>query len=350
MNWSLMGESFVVACNAVLPIVVLVIVGYILRRLNIISESFQKQGNKFCFKIMISILLFCNIYAIEDIIKIGDYGIFILEVAIAITILFLIGIVVVKLCIKDSKQQGVVHQCLFRSNYAIIGIPLATFIATSLGYAEDSDIVGIASLVSAISIPLFNVFAVISLSMYDKGENGHIDIKKMLKGIITNPLIIGVLTGLVALAIRQILIVCNVSWRLSDIVFIYKPLTQIGNMATPFALLMLGAGFTFSAVAKLKYQIILGTVIRIALVPAVFLISFYFILDAQFGSATIYFPALIALFSTPVAVSSAPMAVEMGQDGELAGQLVVWTSLFSILSLFIIIMISVNTGVLPIQG
>ena len=100
----------------------------------------------------------------------------------------------------------------------------------------------------------------------------------------------------------------------------------------------------------LKYQIILGTVIRVVLVPAIFLISFNFILKAQFGSATIYFPALIALFSTPVAVSSAPMAVEMGQDGELAGQLVVWTSIASIFSLFAIIMIAVSTGVLPIQG
>lgn len=343
-------DSFVVACEAVLPIVVLVIVGYILRKIGIISERFQKEGNKFCFKIMISVLLFCNIYNIEDITKIGEYGIFILEVAVAIVILFILGIFIVKVFIKDPKQRGVVHQCLFRSNYAIIGIPLATFIATSLGYSEDSAIVGIASLVSAISIPLFNVFAVISLSMYDKGENGHLDVKKMLKGIVTNPLIIGVVTGLIALCIRQIFIVTNITWRLSDFVIIYKPLTQIGNMATPFALIMLGAGFTFSAVARLKYQIILGTVIRVVLVPAIFLISFNFILKAQFGSATIYFPALIALFSTPVAVSSAPMAVEMGQDGELAGQLVVWTSIASIFSLFAIIMIAVSTGVLPIQG
>lgn len=350
MILNIVGDSFVVACEAVLPIVVLVIVGYVLRRLKVISESFQKEGNKICFKVMISVLLFCNIYEIEDITKIEEYGIFILEVAVAIIILFLIGIVVVKLCIKDPKQQGVVHQCLFRSNYAIIGIPLATFIAESLGYQADSAIVGIASLVSAISIPLFNVFAVISLSMYDKGENGHIDIKKMLKGIVTNPLIIGVVAGLLALCVRQIFITCDISWRLADFVIIYKPLNQIGDMATPFALIMLGAGFTFSAVARLKYQIILGTVIRVVLVPAVFLISFNFILKAQYGSATMYFPALIALFSTPVAVSSAPMAVQMGQDGELAGQLVVWTSLASILSLFAIIMIAVTTGVLPIQG
>lgn len=350
MSWSLICESFIVACEAVLPIVVLVVVGYVLKKLGIISDRFQKEGNKFCFKIMISILLFCNIYAIEDISQIGEYGVFILEVAVAIAILFILGILVVKLCIKDPKQQGVVHQCLFRSNYAIIGIPLATFIGESLGYSVDSPIVGIASLVSAVSIPLFNVFAVISLSMYDKGENGKIDIKKMLKGIITNPLIIGVFSGVLALCIREILVVADISWRLKDFVIIYKPLTQIGNMATPFALIMLGAGFTFGAVARLKYQIILGTVIRVVIVPAVFLISFNFILKAQFGSATIYFPALIALFSTPVAVSSAPMAVEMGQDGELAGQLVVWTSLASILSLFAIIMIAVTTGVLPIQG
>ncbi len=342
-------QSFVVACEAILPIVVLVLVGYILKKVGLITESFQKQGNKFCFKILISVLLFCNIYAIEDIKKIGDYGLFILEVAIAIVILFLIGIIVVKLFVKDDRQKGVIHQCFFRSNYAIVGIPLSTFIATSLGYSSDSDIVGIASLVSAISIPLFNSFAVIALSMYNKEENNKVSIKKILLDIIKNPLIIGVFAGILALCIREIFVLTNISWRLSDFVILYKPLTQIGDMATPFALIMLGAGFTFEAVKKLKKQIILGVLIRIVFVPTVCLIAFYYILKYQVTDVYIYFPSLIALFATPIAVSSVPMSIEMGQDGELAGQLVVWTSLASIVSLFVIIILLINLGILPIQ-
>ncbi len=339
-------KSFCMACDAVLPIVLLVVLGYFLKRINLIKPDFQKAGNKLCFKVLIPVLLFYNIYQIEDISKIGEYAIFILYVAIAIFVLFILGIFVVKCFIPDDKQKGVIHQCLYRSNYAIIGIPLAEFIATSMGFSSDSPIVSIASLISAISIPLFNIFAVISLTMFDKGENGKVNIKKMLKGIITNPLIIGVLSGVLVLCIREILMANDIAWRLTSISFIYKPISQVANMASPLALIMLGGGFTFSAVSRLKKQIILGTVLRVAVVPAVFLVSFYFILDAQFGSATIYFPALIALFSTPVAVSSAPMAAEMGQDAELAGQLVVWTSLTSILSLFIIIMISGSLGIL----
>lgn len=339
-------KSFCMACDAVLPIVLLVVLGYFLKKIKLIKPEFQKAGNKFCFKILIPVLLFYNIYQIEDISKIGEYAIFIFYVAIAICVLFALGILVVKFFVAEDKQKGVIHQCLYRSNYAIIGIPLAEFIATSMGFSADSPIVSIASLVSAISIPLFNIFAVISLTMFDKGENGKIDLKKMLKGIITNPLIIGVLSGILVLVIREVLIATDINWRLADISFVYKPISQVASMASPLALIMLGGGFTFGAVARLRKQILLGTILRVVVVPIVFLVSFYFILTAQFGSATIYFPALIALFSTPVAVSSAPMAAEMGQDAELAGQLVVWTSLTSILSLFLIIMVSGSLGIL----
>lgn len=338
-------DSFLMACNAVLPIVVLVVFGYILKKVGIIKPELQKLANGFCFKILIPVLLFTNIYKIEDLKKISDYALFILYVVVAIFLLFAIGIVVVKMFVKDDKQKGVIHQCLYRSNYAIIGIPLAEFIARSLGYSADSPIVGIASLVSAVSIPLFNCFAVISLSMFDRTEGNKIDVKKMCKKIVTNPLIIGVFSGLIALVIREILVATDVSWRLSQVTIIYTPISQVAAMASPLALIMLGAGFTFGAIAKLKFQIILGTSLRVAAVPAIFLVAFYFLLKVSGSEPAAFFPALIALFSTPVAVSSVPMAVEMNQDGELAGQLVVWTSIMSIFSLFVIIMICASVGI-----
>ena len=342
-------DSFLMACNAILPIVVLVIVGYILKRIHFINDKFQQMGNKLCFKILIPILLFYNIYKIEDISKIKDYGLFFVYIAVALFVLFFIGWVIVKLLVKDDKQKGVVHQCLYRSNYALIGIPLAEYIAASLGYTADSPMLIVATLVSAVSVPLFNIFAVISLSIFDKGDgNNKIHPGKILVDIIKNPLIIGVFLGILVLLIRQGFIAGNIDFRFKDISWLYTPLEQLAHMASPLALVMLGAGFTFGAVKRLKNPIILGTLLRNFLVPALGLISFYFILNAQYGDCQLYFPSLIALFATPIAVSSAPMAYEMNQDGELAGQLVVWTSIMSILALFIIIMICGTVGIFTI--
>ncbi len=339
-------DSFMMACNAILPIVILVVVGYILKQVHFINDEFQKRGNKLCFKILIPILLFYNIYKIEDITKIADYWLFFIYVAVALFVLFLIGWVVVKFLVPDDKQKGVVHQCLYRSNYALIGIPLAEYIAESLGHSGNSQMIIVATLVSAVSVPLFNIFAVISLSIFDKGDGSNkVHVKDILLGIVKNPLIIGVFSGILFLAFREIFIVSNIEFRFSDISWLFKPLEQLAHMASPLALIMLGAGFTFGAVKRLKKQIILGTLLRNFLVPAVGLVSFYFILKAQNADPQLYFPSLIALFATPIAVSSAPMAYEMHQDGELAGQLVVWTSIMSILGLFIAIMLCGAAGI-----
>ena len=91
----------------------------------------------------------------------------------------------------------------------------------------------------------------------------------------------------------------------------------------------------------MKKQIVIGTAWRLVLAPffglapAVLLSKYTSVLS--FGMME--YPALIALFATPVAVSSAIMAAEMENDETLAGQLVVWSSLFSILTMFITIVV-----------
>ena len=183
-------DSFLMACDAVLPIVLLVALGYILKKIKVIKGEFQKTCNNFCFRILIPILLFKNVYDIEDLGKLKDYGLFILYVVLFIFMLFVIGFLFVKFCIKDDKQKGVMHQAFYRSNYAIIGTALAAFISESLGLGGESEIVAIAALVAAVSIPFFNMFAVISLTIFDKTNGEKINIKKLLLNIIKNPLII----------------------------------------------------------------------------------------------------------------------------------------------------------------
>ena len=118
---------------------------------------------------------------------------------------------------------------------------------------------------------------------------------------------------------------------------------MIGNCATPVALIALGGNFTFGAVSRLKKLIVTGTLLRVVFVPGIVLCCAYFL-----GFREVEFPALIALFATPVAVSSVPMASEMGNDDTLAGQLVVWTSILSSVTLFAVIFLCAQIGIFSV--
>ena len=133
--------------------------------------------------------------------------------------------------------------------------------------------------------------------------------------------------------VRALFVKWGFGFRLSDIKPIYTSLGYLSNLATPLALLVLGAQFEFSAVSSLRREIIAGTALRTVIVPVLGLGTAFLLFRNQFGGA--HFASFIAVFATPVAVSSVPMAQEMGADATLAGQLVVWTTLISALTVFI---------------
>lgn len=252
----------------------------------------------------------------------------------------------VKLTVPDNRQKGVILQCVFRSNFAIIGLPLAE----SLGGAEGK---GIAAVLSAFSIPTFNILAVIALTMFLGGEDGHkANLKDVLLKIAKNPLIIGVVCGLIVLGVRSFIPVDpdgSLVFSLSgSMKFLYDAVNNLSRISSPLALVILGGLFDFAAVKGMLKEIIIGTASRVVVVPLV-VIGLAVILSRYTGlisfDATVY-PALVALFGSPVAVSSAIMAQEMDNDGVLAGQLVVWTSIASIFTTFLAVFILRNMGLL----
>ena len=180
--------------NAILPIILPILLGYFLKRINFFSKDFLKEGNKLVFNVFIPILLFSNIY-LADISQINWK--FVGFATLAILVLFFIGMGLVSF-VPDRKQKGVIHQASFRSNYAIIGIPLATMLGGAEAAME-------ASIVAAITVPTFNILAVIALSIYDKDDNVKISVKDILIKIIKNPLIIGVFAGLLGCSINMLI-------------------------------------------------------------------------------------------------------------------------------------------------
>ena len=330
-----MMESLVFAINAVLPLLLLVILGYFLRRIKLFSEDFIAKGNKFCFYVALPVLLFKNIY--DSTFSNIDWRL-ILFVVVAILCVFILGLLAVVFLVPDRSKKGVILQAVFRSNFAYIGIPLASSLFAS-GSLEAIETLAYVSLISVFAIPLFNVLAVVSLTIFQNEKK--IDFKKTFLGIIKNPLIIGTLIGILFIVFRNFFPQTAFFVR-DQLSFLYKTITSIANVASPLALIVLGGQFEFKAIKDLWKYILPTSLFRIIIVPLVIL-TIAVHLDI-FNSAKI--AALIALYASPVAVASAIMAKEMNNDHVLAGQIVVWTTMVSGITIFLFIFVFKSLGYL----
>lgn len=322
--------------NSIMPLILLILLGYFLKTKGFFSDGFLATGNKLVFYVLLPVLLFKNISDIEDI---SEIPMDVVGYMVVIIIVLLLFGWLMTLFIHDPKQKGVIHQCIFRSNFALIGVPLAELIGGSAG-------VRVAALLSLFSIPMFNIAGVIVLSVY-RGGNVKVDKKKMFLDILKNPLIIGVLAGFLFVLIKLPLAGTGFYAAASKISFMGTAIGFVSKSATPVALIVLGGRFDFKRIAGYKKELTIGIVGRNIVAPLIGVGSaavLKLMCVVDFGPEV--FAALIALFGTPVAVASAIMAEAMDNDGKLAGQLVVWTSLASIVSLFVIIAVSRGLGVL----
>lgn len=340
----MLGQILLTAVNAVAPIVLLILFGYWLRRKNFLTEDFLRVGNKFVFRICLSVLLFITVYSIDGFGAIHwDIVIF---TSASVCLLFLLGLAVAVMTTPVPERRGVIAQCVFRSNFSIIGLPLAAALGGDAA-------ISVVAVVSAFSIPLFNIFAVIVLSVFTKapGQKKH-SFGSVTLGILKNPLIIGAVLGMVCLGLRELQrgIFGGVVFSLSrDLKFVYKCLENLKAMATPLGLIVLGGEFKFSAVKGLFKEIAVSSAWRLILAPAIGLgtavvLSSWGLLEA----GTNEYAAMIALFGTPVAVSSAVMAGQMGNDEQLATQLVMWTSIGSVVTIFLQACILMSLGLIAI--
>ena len=316
-------ESFVFALNATLPIILTVAVGYLLKRIGWITIPMAKACNKLVFHVFLPVMLFLNVYKIQDLGSIR-WG-YMIYTLLGVLVLFGISLPVVLAVTKERGRRGAIWQASFRSNFALIGIPLTQSLCGDEGVA-------MASLLSAATVPLLNVLAVICLSVFREGGERP-SVKSILRGIGKNPLIQSIAAGLAVLGIRALFECGGITFRLSDIVPLYTTLGYLSGLATPLALICLGAQFEFSAIASLRKEIITGTLMRTAVSPLLGLGIAFLLFRSHFEGA--HFASLVAVFATPVSVSSAPMAQELGSDAALAGQLVVWTTLCSSISIFL---------------
>ena len=304
-------ENLILSLNVVLPLFITISLGYFLKSLNMFDNNTLDTMNNITFKSFLPMLLFYNIY------KTDLQGVFNLKLMIfsatCVIALYLILYLIVPLIEKDNKKRGALLQGLFRSNFVIFGLP----ITESLFGGEK---VGVAALLIAVIVPLFNILSVIALETF---RGGKPDFRKISIGIIKNPLIIASCLGILTLLLK-----------IKIPTAIEKTISDVSKIATPLSLILLGASFKFGNIKKYLKQTTIAVVGKTILTPCIILP-----ICIIFGYRGVELSTLMIIFAAPTAISSFTMAQQMDSDSDLAGQIVVFTSAFCVVTVFMWIFI-----------
>lgn len=302
-------ENFLLALNVVLPMFFTMSLGVILRKLKWVDENSLNIMNKLIFKVFMSTLLFLNIYNIGDlsVLSAGHLKLLAYTFIIILVILFLAWLFYA-FKIKDRKKLSVLIQGVYRGNFILFGLAIADSL-----YGKEG--LGVVSILTIITIPTFNTLAVIILEYYSGKE---ISVKKLFKQVLKNPLILASIIGVIFIV-----------FKITIPKPIHKTLVDISKIATPLAFIVLGGELKFGNMLKNIKYLISVNILRLIVNPIITLGVGRLL---GFDGAEIV--ALLALSACPTAVSSFTMAKEMGADGDLAGEIVATTSIFSILTIF----------------
>ncbi|MDR1154974.1 MAG: AEC family transporter [Bacteroidales bacterium] len=314
-------EDFLFSINAVAPLFILITAGYTARRINFVSDRFLSDASRFVFNFLLPLMLFRNIRGTFH----GDFT----NAPLIFTAVAGIGIVIIlsscmaPLLIKRRGQCGSMIQGIYRSNFLIYGMPLATGM-----YGQDA--AHSIAMLMGVMIPFYNVAAVVILSVFSETRTTRLSLLHLLRDIARNPLIIGCVTGMLFGI-----------FRIEMPVAISKPVSDLSAAASPLALFLMGGEFKFKSLNNNLWKVFSVTAARLVLVPLVAMLVFI-----PMGFRTIDLSVLLCIFATPAAVSSYIMAGNMGCDGELSGQIVVLTTVGSSLSIFLFVFVLRSIGVL----
>ena len=309
-------SNFIIAVEAVLPIFIIMGVGMLIRRKGMVDEYDVKKMNKTVFTVFFPALMFSNLYG-KDVKGALDGRLMGFGVGMVLFIYFLTFLFVIK-TEKNHKTRGAKIQAIFRSNFVIMGIAIVSNIF------KGQDLTLTAVMITTI-VPLYNVLAVVTLEVF-RGERPKF--VNVIKQLAKNPMLLGALAGIAAVV---------VGLKLSEI--IEDTITSMANVATPMSLLTLGAFFDFKSIKNRKKDIMICVVGRLAVVPLIGITT-----GILLGFRGMALVTLIAIFASPSAVSSFPMSQQMNSDYELAGDTVVFSSLFSCFTMFLWIFILKSMG------
>lgn len=302
-------ENFIYSINVTMPIFLVMVIGYILKQIGMLNDNFVTVANKFNFKVTLPFMLFKDIAGV-DIKAVFDIK-YVLFCAIVSTICFWVVWGTAKLLVRDKTIRGAFVQSSFRGSAAVMGL---AFIQNIYG----SSAMGPLMIVSA--VPLYNIFSVIVLT-FEANDSTGIDKKAKIRqagiNICKNPIILSILAGLIV--------------GLLGIQFptlVNKTVSSVAQMATPLALITIGAGFEGrKALAKIA-PTMAASMIKLVLQPLVFLP-----VAVWMGFSGEKIIAILIMLASPTTPSCYIMAKSMNNDEVLTASVIVTTTLMAAFTL-----------------
>lgn len=299
-------QNLILSVSVVFPLFVYMLLGFGIRKMKLLDAGIFKPLNHMIFQIFIPTMLFVDVYQ-SDFTASVNQKLF-LYTGGMVLLLFLLLCALVPRFVREKRDASVMIQGIYRSNYVLFGVT----IGANLYKGGD---IGVIAAMAAFIVPLFNVLAVI---LFETFRGGKVKPAAVVKGVLKNPLVgAGILGILFAVA------------KIPIPVLLVDTLENIGNMASPMALICLGGMLSFESLKNHKKK--LGVVLlgRLLLVPAIAVA-----LGAVLGYREVELVGILAVFGSPTAVASAPMAQSMGGNGELAGEIVATSSAACVVTMF----------------
>lgn len=300
-------ENLVFCLNATIPIFLTMMLGYFFRRIGLFNEAFINGLNKFVFQATLPALLFCDL-STTDFIAAWDTKMVLF--CFCVTLLSIFISFLCSLFLKKRELRGEFIQASYRSSAAILGIAIIQNL-----YGDS----GMAPLMIIASVPLYNVMAVISLSLFRPGQSG-LDKKRLLatgKGILTNPIILGIIVGML--------------WSVLSLpqpAFLMKTMQNLGKTATPLGLMAMGGALSFEKAFSKPAAAISCSFLKLFGYAALFLP-----LAISFGFRQDKLVAILIMLGSATTVSCYIMARNMDYEASFTSAVVMLTTLFSAFSL-----------------
>lgn len=313
-------QNFLFSLNVTLPIFIIIVVGGFLKRIGLLTEGFTSVADKFVFKVALPVQLFRDIAAMD--IRADFSGKFVVFCMVATTCMFAATWILGAIFLKDKSMVGAFAQAAARGSAAILGI---AFVENIYG---DS---GMTPMMIVAAVPLFNIYSVIILTVTSsEGKFNGALVKKLIKGVVTNPIILGIAAGMVWSLLR-----------LPMPVILSKSVNYLATTATPLALLVLGATFKGREALQKIGPTFAAAFLKLVAIPAAI---FPFAIHMGFRGSELV--AIMIMLASPTTVTCYIMAKNMGGDDTLSASVVMIATLLSSVTLTLWVFVMKTFGLI----
>lgn len=311
-----MLHNFIICVNAVIPSAIYLIIGIILKVCKVVNYAEVKNFTRITFIALYPFLMFDNLYGktiSENMdLKLIIYSVGFIVIQIAASWLFVCKTQ------KNNFDRGAMIQALFRSNVVLMGLPIAINL-----FGKGN--VTVVAVVLLFSVTIYNIMAVI---IFEKFRGGIVKTSEIIKGVITNPLIIGGIAAGIVMVLKITLPT-----------IVHQTIISISDATTPVAMILLGASLNLKGFSEDRKKVGTCVIGKLIVFPAIGIAGALF-----FGFRGVELIAIVLVVATPTALASFAMASSMGGNGKLAGETVVVSTILACFTMPVWLFLLKNSG------